>query len=177
MLRDCRKIDRSAVRASSYKGRARPLGRALYKEFIKDNKDISIDYATFKELVIAANEMITDIVTTERDGFSLPKMLGYIFIGTFYSRKAIDLNTSQQLGKIIYHTNLETGGKLAKLCYTNYPTKYPFENHTYWYFTGCRPFKKKISTRFKDNYENYIELTSDSKISHYFYKRSLRNKK
>ena len=86
-------------------------------------------------------------VIENRDGVELPDSLGYIFIGTCPAAKSVNIDyaLSKKYGKVLQNKNWETDGKIAKIFYTNYSTKYRFKNRELWQFTAVRQFKKAVA--------------------------------
>lgn len=125
------------------------------------------------------NLMFWDNIIETRDGVQLPEGLGYMFIGTCQASKKNNINfgKSQKYGVTVTNTNWETDGKLAKIFYTNYASKYKFINRECWAFTACRTFKRSLSRRYPENWTKYIQVDPMKKIRKIFQKEKFKHMK
>jgi hypothetical protein len=166
--------DRSAPRFR--KTRLTILDSHFYKNFktkypqYKDIPDIKLG-----DIISAFDGLLWNTAVNFRDGVELPEGLGYIFIGTCPSPKKlnIDAKKSYETGVVIRYRNFDSDNYLAKICYTNYASKYKFQHREIWKFIAARPFKKATSAAYKKNWRMYLQIDNFARISRAFtqYKR------
>ena len=113
------------------------------------------------------NERIWKEVIENRDGVELPDSLGYIFIGTCPAAKSVntDYALSKKYGKVLQNKNWETDGKVAKIFYTNYSTKYRFKNRELWQFTAVRQFKRAVAKSYPKKWTKYIRMENKKRVA------------
>lgn len=147
------------------------LDQELFKKFLRDNPDVTIDFKTFKRIILAFNRKIRDSVIDHRDGVELPEQIGYLFIGTC-PRKIKVPNTdpvlSAEYDKNINYKNWDSNQYVCKIFYSNYGTKYRFANRYLWFFTPGRTFKRSVSKAYRIHWNKYIKISPISKISSFF---------
>jgi len=150
------------------------LNAELINEF-KDRNPIysKIDNAKFKNIIKIFNERIWKEVIENRDGVELPDSLGYLFIGTCPAAKSVNTNyaLSKQYGKVLQNKNWETDGKVAKIFYTNYSTKYRFKNRELWQFVAVRQFKRAVAKSYPQKWRKYITMENKKKVAHMYNNR------
>jgi len=119
-----------------------------------------------RQIIKAFNEKVFEEVIETRDGVELPEGLGQIFIGTCKNVKKenIDFAKSMKYGVLVTNKNWETDGKLAKIFYTSYSTKYKFANRECWEFVACRNFKRSVAKTYPENWTMYVEVQPDKKL-------------
>jgi hypothetical protein len=148
------------------------LNFATLSKFKKEHKEYKdLDMATFKKIVSAFNEKLWQTVINERDGVTLPEQLGYLFIGSCessVSKTNIDFKKSLELGMNVTLKNLESDSKLAKIFYTNYGTKYKFQNRDLWKFVATRQFKRTVAKEYPSRWKQYIEVAQSDRVSSLF---------
>lgn len=137
-------------------------------------KSLKEKYPKYKELTEAEvrkivkkfNETVWKEVIETRDGVQLPEGLGVIFIATCKSpiKQNIDYAKSKKYGLTVTNKNWETDGKLAKIFYTSYSTKFRFQNRECWGFIPCRNFKRAVAKTYSENWTLYIEVHADKKL-------------
>jgi hypothetical protein len=64
--------------------------------------------------------------------------------------------------------NLESDSKLAKIFYTNYGTKYKFQNRDLWKFVATRKFKRTVAKEYPRRWKQYIEVAQSDRVSSLF---------
>lgn len=165
MKRTYRKPDRKAPRFRPKK--VNILNKATYEKFIErypEYEELSLE--GFKNIVKTFNELLTDGIVDNRDGVELPVGLGYIFMGTCPAAKEnIDKGKAIEYGFATNHKNWDSDNNLLKIFYTNYSSRYPFENKQVWSFKGVRSFRKKASDEYKKSWQKYIVVDPMRKIS------------
>jgi len=150
----------------------------LNAEMLKEFKDKypaykNIDNEKLKNIIKFFNEKIWKEVIENRDGVELPYSLGYLFIGTCPAAKSVntDYALSKKYGKVLQNKNWETDGKVAKIFYTNYTTKYRFRNRELWQFTAVRQFKRAVAKTYPKKWTKYIIMSNNRKVAHMYKKR------
>ena len=161
--------DRKAPRYR--KSRLSILDRKFYDAFKKkfpEYKDVP--YKTLGNIIATYNGLLWDTAINSRDGVEFPEGLGYVFIGTCPSPKKlnIDAKKSYNTGVIIRYRNFDSDNYLAKICYTNYASKYKFQHREIWKFIGARPFKKAVSKAYIKNWRMYLQIDNFARISRAF---------
>ena len=150
----------------------------LNAETLKEFKDKypaykNIDNEKLKNVIKFFNEKIWKEVIENRDGVELPYSLGYLFIGTCPAAKSVntDYALSRKYGKVLQNKNWDTDGKVAKIFYTNYTTKYRFRNRELWQFTAVRQFKRAVAKTYPKKWTKYIIMSNNKKVAHMYKKR------
>jgi hypothetical protein len=150
----------------------------LNAETLKEFKDKypaykNIDNQKLKNVIKFFNEKIWQEVIENRDGVELPYSLGYLFIGTCPAAKSVNTNyaLSKKYGKVLQNKNWDTDGKVAKIFYTNYTTKYRFRNRELWQFTAVRQFKRTVAKTYPKKWTKYIIMSNNKKVAHMYKKR------
>jgi hypothetical protein len=150
----------------------------LNAETLKEFKDKypaykNIDNQKLKNVIKFFNEKIWQEVIENRDGVELPYSLGYLFIGTCPAAKTVntDYALSKKYGKVLQNKNWDTDGKVAKIFYTNYTTKYRFRNRELWQFTAVRQFKRAVAKTYPKKWTKYIIMSNNKKVAHMYKKR------
>jgi hypothetical protein len=113
------------------------------------------------------NELSAQAVIDNRDGLELLESLGNIFIGSCRAKEKdnVDYAKSKQYGVKVLHKNWDTEGKIGKIMYSNYGAKYRLKSSAIWVFKPCRHFSRDASKAFKANWQNYIVITKNDKVS------------
>ena len=149
------------------------LNADLINEF-KDKHPIysKISNDKFKKIITLFNSRIWSEVIENRDGVELPDSLGYLFIGTCPAAKNVnpDYALSKKYGKVLQNKNWETDGKVAKIFYTNYSTKYRFKNRELWQFIAVRQFKRAVAKSYPKKWTKYITMVNKKKVAHMYKK-------
>jgi len=127
----------------------------------------NIDNTKLKNIIKLYNEKLWKEVINNRNGVELPDSLGYLFIGTCPSSKSVNTNyaLSKQYGKVLQNKNWETDGKIAKIFYTNYSTKYRFRNRELWQFTAVRQFKRSVAQEYPKQWNKYIIMENKKRVA------------
>ena len=147
-------------------------------ETLKEFKDKypaykNIDNEKLKNVIKFFNEKIWQEVIENRDGVELPYSLGYLIIGTCPAAKTVntDYALSKKYGKVLQNKNWDTDGKVAKIFYTNYTTKYRFKNRELWQFTAVRQFKRAVAKTYPKKWKKYIIMNNHKKVAHMYKKK------
>ena len=151
----------------------------LNLELIKEFKDkypayVNIDNSKLKNIIKLYNTKLWEEVINSREGVELPDSLGYLFIGTCPAAKSVNTNysLSRQYGKVLENRNLATDGKIAKIFYTNLPTKYRFKNRELWQFKAVRQFKRAVAKTYPEQWPKYIVMESKKRVAHMYKNKS-----
>ena len=98
---------------------------------------------------------------------TLINSLGYLFIGTCPESKSVNTNyaLSKKYGKVLQNKNWETDGKVAKIFYTNYSTKYRFKNRELWQFKAVRQFKRAVAKSYPKKWTKYIRMENKKRVA------------
>jgi len=139
-----------------------------FKEKYPKYKDIPDN--ELKKVIKAFNILCWETVVDTRDGVQFPEELGYVFVGTCQTSKKtnIDFGKSNKYGYLVTNNNWGTDGKLAKIFYSNFATKYNFDNRECWAFVGCRTFKRTVAKTYPDNWPIYVQVDPMKKIRKLF---------
>jgi hypothetical protein len=144
------------------------LNSELIQEF-KDKYPIyeNIEDAKLKKIVRLYNTKLWEEVINSREGVELPDSLGYLFIGTCPAAKSVNTNysLSKEYGKVLQNRNLQTDGKIAKIFYTNYSTKYRFKNRELWQFKAVRQFKRSVAKTYPEQWPKYIVMENKRRVA------------
>ena len=150
------------------------LNVELINEFKEKHPIYSqIDNDKLKKIIKLFNERIWKEVIENRDGVELPDSLGYIFIGTCPAAKSVNIDyaLSKKYGKVLQNKNWETDGKIAKIFYTNYSTKYRFKNRELWQFTAVRQFKRAVAKSYPEKWTKYIRMENKKRVADMYKKK------
>jgi len=144
----------------------------LNKKFLSEFKDkypayANIDNNKLKKIITTYNTKLWNEVINSRGGVELPDSLGYLFIGTCPAAKSVNPNysLSKEYGKVLQNRNLETDGKIAKIFYTNYSTKYKFRNRELWQFKAVRQFKRSVATTYPKQWNKYVIIENKKRVA------------
>mgnify|MGYP003658481639 CR=1 FL=1 len=144
----------------------------LNMDLIKEFKDkypaySKIDNEKLKSIIKLYNKKLWEEVIDNRNGVELPDSLGYLFIGTCPAAKSVNTNyaLSKQYGKVLQNNNFETDGKIAKIFYTNYSTKYRFRNRELWQFKATRDFKRTVAKTYPEKWAKYIVMKNKKRVA------------
>jgi len=143
----------------------------LYKRFKQKFPEYDVSYQDFRNIVRTYNEQLAEGIIEHRDGVELPEGLGYIFIGScpqLNKRVNIDYKKSSQYGIITTHRNWESDNKVMKIFFTNNHVKYKLKNKQIWTFAANRDFKRKASKNYVEDWNKYIYINNNKKISMLF---------
>lgn len=120
------------------------LSTDLWKQW-KKKTGLSLDYKTFQGIWKMIVAEVQRGVMEEPNGVAMPYGLGTLYIGWVKPRvKPIDYKTSKQYGKMIFHENFHTYGKIGKIIYAPCG-KYAHKYCKWWGFQPITPFKAKAS--------------------------------
>lgn len=140
--------DLKAPRFNPRKLRYNVVGIETYKKFKKEQKS-SMSYSQFRTMWERIANQIMASVIDERDGVRI-RGLGDLYIGyTKTKDKPIDRKLSEEYGKIIYHENWHTNGKVMKIIFGVSKRRYIFKRKYWWSFEGARDFVRNSSAAVK----------------------------
>jgi len=156
------------------------IDKKYFKSFReKYPKYNDITETQIRVIIKSFNETFWETVIETRDGVQLPEGLGSIFIGTCDRAKSdnIDFAKSKKYGVSVSNNNWETDGKLAKIFYTSYSSKYKFTFRECWGFVACRNFKRAVAKAYPENWTMYIQVDPHKKLRKLYTAISLKNKR
>lgn len=143
----------------------------INRQFLKNLREKhkrceSLSDKQIRQIIKRFNETLWETVIDYRDGINLPEGLGHIFIGScvLLSNKNIDFGKSSKYGMTVKNRNWNTDGRIAKIFYTSYSSKYKFEFRECWSFTGCRNFKRAVAKVYPENWTMYVSIDSHKKM-------------
>lgn len=143
----------------------------ITKEFLQNLREKherckNLSDTQIRNIIKKFNETLWETVIDYRDGVNLPEGLGHIFIGscTLLRNKNIDYGKSVKYGVTVSNRNWNTDGKIAKIFYTSYSSKYKFEFRECWSFKGCRNFKRSVAKNYPENWTMYVSIDSTKKM-------------
>ena len=156
------------VKASRYRPEVSTI---LNKEFFDNFKNThskykNMDNKLLRKIIKKFNQLVYQTVIDTRDGVQLPEGLGLIFIGTCESAKGknVDYAKSKKYGVALSNNNWHTDGKLAKIFYTSFASKYKFSFRECWKFSACRNFKRAVAKTYPENWTMYIQVEPTKKL-------------
>lgn len=131
-----------------------------FKEQHPEHKGITL--TEFNAIVKRFNTNIVDEVISNKNGISLPELIGQILIISFprSKRKAIDFGASNKNGVLTYHRNWDTEDRLGKIVY--HSGKHSVRYSHLWGFTPTRGFKSKMSEAYRKLWAKYIYVDNKS---------------
>lgn len=145
---------------------------ATFRKKYPEHKNVSDKI--LRSIIETHDKNISNTVIENRDGVELQSGLGYLFVGSINipsKRKNtvnVDHKKSALCGKEVAHRNLHTDGRMGKIFYSNYLSKYRLRDRDLWVFSGHRDFTRKVAETFPSNYKKYIEVENYLRISKIF---------
>lgn len=145
-----------------------------FKTKYPKHKDMS--ESEIRNIIKRFNELMWENVIEYRDGVQFPEGIGTLFIATCENAKSknVDHVKSKKYGVAVSNTNWETDGKLAKIFYTSYASKYKFEFRECWGFRACRNFKRAVAKAYPENWTMYIKVDPVKKLREVYVKEQTR---
>lgn len=149
---------------------------------ISKKKDLKLSYKDAKLIIDKSNEIISNIIIEERDGFKLPFGLGYLVATKFIPKNlSIDWKRSAEVGKRVYFANLRTLGYSIRTIWYSFIKEgnrsTSFRN--IYMFKSSRDLSRKLSKSFA-NGKTYCEWSSSDFVDkgrlEKFYDKNFRNK-
>jgi hypothetical protein len=131
---------------------------AFWKK-LKEEKKLQLSYKQTKQVLEKSQQIISDVITEEQDGFKLPFGLGYIVVTKFIAKNpAKDWKKSKELGTNVYFTNLNTLGYSVRVVWYGFLHQ---SNRNYFFreiymFKTSEYLSKRISKAFSEG-KKYIE--------------------
>lgn len=135
--------------------------RTFFREFFRRFPQ-HIQYKTkspkdFTRIIKQFHSDFTDAVINNRYGADLPLKYGNIRIVSYKkNREYLNQEMFDKEGIVTGFSNNHTNGLCCKIQYRNKGNKYKFKDKVLWAFFADRPFKKKVSKAFRENYQKYI---------------------
>lgn len=139
---------------TSYKSGKRDLviSKDFYKNFI-DETNIDISYLDFRNVILASNKAIADIIANGDDSFKLPEQMGYIAVTKYKSKKkSIDWKSTRLLGKKIILPNLHSFGYIHHIRWYK-TTLVNFAFNKIFKLEPCRALKRQVAKNVKEGKE------------------------
>ena len=143
----------------------------LYKRFKLKYPEHDISFEEFKKIIQTYNENLYNGIIEYRDGVELPESLGYMFIGScpaLTKRINVDYKKSAQYGVVTQHRNWDSDNKTMKIFFTNQLVKYRVQNKQIWMLVPGREFKRTASKMYIEDYNKYMVVNNNKKISMLF---------
>lgn len=130
----------------------------LFAKKFTEETGIQVDYKTLRQIIIASNTKIADIITKGEDGFRIPKGMGIFVVGKYKpQKKGIDWLNTIKYGKRIYHNNLNTFSNMFKIKWYRIDVTQLFLSRVYK-FRACRDLKRSVAAFAKQtNGSHYFE--------------------
>ncbi len=127
----------------------------LLKELV-ENSDLEYDSKTIRNVINSFNKEVKKNIMENPDGVELPGKIGSIKgVSCVTKTRPIDMNRSIQAGKVIYFSNLDTGGYLGKVYCIPNSRNYSFPNRSLWGFKPNKSFCVEFSKHYKQNWNEY----------------------
>lgn len=141
----------------------------FFKMYKKKYPDSGIkDYTEMRAVLNIFHDTVTNIVSTERDGFKLFNIADMYVAGFFPKQehvlskmKFINYNLSNKADKPISYTNADTDGKVCKIFFSMILSRYGYKFRGTWGFVPCRGFKAKVSKGFKKDHNKFFTFIRD----------------
>lgn len=170
MLQEAKLRDRTAPRFRKTKYRYKALNKNLFDSYLELFPEGIKEFSTFKNVIEDFNSLVADRVVSNRDGVKLPALMGIMALCSFKPKNKVPLHWKyiDQTGKKIKEMNIATNGLACKIVYSLYTSKYQYQHSHIWRFEGCRQFKNKASSGFRENYNIYKRMDNKSKVSKMF---------
>lgn len=144
-------------------------GKEFYKALIEKIPEAAkLSHIQIRDLIKQFNETVLQNIVEGREGVELPQGLGYIFVGSCKIKKeCIDYGKSIKYGIRVTHKNWNTEGYASKIFYSNCSVKYKVQDNNLWIFKAARKLKKEVSKAFNENWNKYIHIDQNTKLSKY----------
>jgi hypothetical protein len=97
--------------------RTQTLDKSMWKKYVEETGS-NISWADFKSIVSTSNELISQRVLHNVQGYKLSESLGYIAVKRYKAKpgkRSVDFKRSKELGTIVYHTNFHSHGYKARI--------------------------------------------------------------
>jgi hypothetical protein len=152
----------------------------FYDKFPK-HKNLS--ETQIRKIIDSVNTLIWKTAIKERDGVEFPEGLGYIFLGSCKQSKMFSTDYGKSLKNDVRFKNYnwESDNHMLKIFYSNFSTKYSFENRNLWVFESSRNFSREASSVYRNEWKKYVQVEDHRKISsmfrNYIKTQSINNKK
>ena len=152
-------VKKSRVKIKS----TRVMNEKVMREFraeYPEHEDITL--TEFNRIIKAFNTNITEEIIANKNGVSLPELIGSILIMSFprSKRKAVDFGASNKSGVLTYHRNWDTDDRLGKIVYSSGKRSIRYSH--LWGFTPTRGFKNKMSEAYRRLWARYIYIDNKS---------------
>jgi hypothetical protein len=165
MARPIKENNRKAPRFRRSKGAYCVISRELFKRYKDKYPTSRITYEEFSGFLLEHIDLLTEEVSTSREGIRLPYSIGSFFVGACRPKESpLDFKKSLEYGIEVKANNFETDGLIASIFFTNYHGRYKIPNRKVWRFLPARIFKNKVSKRFKENFQYYKQVDKTDKI-------------
>lgn len=135
------------------------LNKETYKKFIEKYPEYAgISEAVFKKVIKEFNQTLWRTALDERDGIELPQSMGHLYIASCEAstKENVDYRKSALLGFKVFHRNLSTDGKIAKVFYSNHSNRYNFANKGLWAFKAERNFARTLTKEYPEKWHMFV---------------------
>lgn len=147
-------VDKKEPRFRVSKYRFQSINREMFAEFEQKHPNIKMDYLTFKDIIMAINQEIVNLVIDNRDGVFLPKGMGRLYLGLYPFKVAKKIEENGKIKKVLL--DFQIGNSQGKIMWSWSNVKYRTDNLNYFSFIGHRDFKTRASHAFINNPERYV---------------------
>ena len=143
----------------------------------KHQKHKNLTESEIRAIIKKFNNAVWESVIETRDGVQLPEGIGHLFVGScnLLRSQNIDYAKSTKYGVAVNLKNWDTDGKIAKIFYSSYSSKYKFEFRECWSFVACRNFKRTVAKNFPENWMMYVAIDSSRKMRKQYTAAALRD--
>ena len=135
------------------------LNKETYKKFIEKYPEYAnVSEATFRKVIKEFNQSLWRTALDERDGIELPQSMGHLYIASCEAstKENVDYNKSAKLGFKVFHRNLSTDGKIAKVFYSNHSNRFNFANKNLWAFRAGRIFSRTLTKEYPEKWHTFV---------------------
>lgn len=132
-----------------------------FKKQYPEHKNITL--TEFNAILRQFNTNIVENVSIDRNGISLPELIGQVLVMSFprsKKKKAINFGESNKTGVKTYHRNWNTDDRMAKIVY--FTGSHSIRYSHLWGFTATRSFKLKVSEIYKKLWAKFIYVDGKS---------------
>jgi len=134
-----------------------------------------------KKHIISFNRLLARKVLEHIDGVVLPSNMGHVLVCSYKKKRpSIDLQKSDELGKIVRYENHHSEGYTGVAYYTTFiRTKTNrlirmYENSIYWIFTPDRVFRKGITAEYRTNWKRFRVIGKHKKMQEFVDKENIK---
>lgn len=154
-----------------------PLSRVFHKKFMQET-GITIDYNTFRKIIVTNTQNIANSIINEPEGVQLPEQMGCIVVTKYKpfnkeTPRATDYGNMIKTGKYVPFLNLHSFGYMYNIRWYKIGSR--AKNIKLYYLYRCRPLKRGVAKSIKAGTNFFQWSDSDmwnlSKLERRFNKR------